>query len=166
VGINRLVWDMKTQSMNGIPGVYIEANYRGHKVIPGTYKVRLTSGEESSVQEFQILANPKYTTTAAEYEEFDKFMTSGEAAVREMHSKVNELFASKKRISEIKKTLKANDESHKVVMSSLDQLVKDIEAWDNDMIQRKSKAYDDVENFPNKFTAEYLFISAYAIKPS
>jgi len=158
VGINRLVWDMKTQSMNGIPGVYIEANYRGHKVIPGTYKVRLTSGEESSVQEFQILANPKYTTTAAEYEEFDKFMTSGEAAVREMHSKVNELFASKKRISEIKKTLKANDESHKVVMSSLDQLVKDIEAWDNDMIQRKSKAYDDVENFPNKFTAEYLFM--------
>jgi len=43
-------------------------------------------------------------------------------------------------------------------MSSLDQLVKDIEAWDNDMIQRKSKAYDDVENFPNKFTAEYLFM--------
>ena len=26
------------------------------------------------------------------------------------------------------------------------------------MIQRKSKAYDDVENFPNKFTAEYLFL--------
>ena len=30
--------------------------------------------------------------------------------------------------------------------------------WDEDMIQRKSKAYDDVENFPNKFTAEYLFL--------
>ena len=26
------------------------------------------------------------------------------------------------------------------------------------MVQRKSKAYDDVENFPNKFTAEYLFL--------
>ena len=26
------------------------------------------------------------------------------------------------------------------------------------MVQRKSKAYDDVENFPNKFTAEYLFM--------
>lgn len=31
-------------------------------------------------------------------------------------------------------------------------------AWDNDMVQRKSKAYDDVENFPNKFTANYLFM--------
>jgi hypothetical protein len=26
------------------------------------------------------------------------------------------------------------------------------------MIQRKSLAYDDVENFPNKFTANYLFM--------
>lgn len=26
------------------------------------------------------------------------------------------------------------------------------------MVQRKSKAYDDVENYPNKFTAEYLFL--------
>ena len=26
------------------------------------------------------------------------------------------------------------------------------------MIQRRSKAYDDVENFPNKFTANYLFL--------
>ena len=30
--------------------------------------------------------------------------------------------------------------------------------WDEDMIQRKSKVYDDVESFPNKFTAEYLFL--------
>ena len=33
-----------------------------------------------------------------------------------------------------------------------------IKAWDEDMVQRKSKAYDDVENFPNKFTANYLFL--------
>jgi hypothetical protein len=30
--------------------------------------------------------------------------------------------------------------------------------WDEDMVQRKSKAYDDVENFPNKFTANYMFL--------
>jgi hypothetical protein len=26
------------------------------------------------------------------------------------------------------------------------------------MVQRKSTAYDDVENFPNKFTANFLFM--------
>ena len=37
-------------------------------------------------------------------------------------------------------------------------LINDLDAWDKDMIQRKSQAYDDVENFPNKFSAEYLFL--------
>ncbi len=37
-------------------------------------------------------------------------------------------------------------------------LVQKMKAWDEDMVQRKSKAYDDVENFPNKFTANYLFL--------
>jgi len=37
-------------------------------------------------------------------------------------------------------------------------LLAELDAWDKDMVQRKSKAYDDVENFPNKFTAEYLFL--------
>ena len=38
------------------------------------------------------------------------------------------------------------------------KLIASLDAWDKKMIQRKSKAYDDVENFPNKFTAEYLFL--------
>jgi hypothetical protein len=36
--------------------------------------------------------------------------------------------------------------------------VKKLKAWDEDMVQRRSKAYDDVENFPNRFTANYLFV--------
>ena len=33
-----------------------------------------------------------------------------------------------------------------------------MDGWDKKMMQRKSLAYDDVENFPNKFLADYLFI--------
>jgi len=39
-----------------------------------------------------------------------------------------------------------------------DALLKKLKAWDADMVQRKSKAYDDVENFANEFTANYLFL--------
>ena len=37
-------------------------------------------------------------------------------------------------------------------------IIQQLKSWDEDMVQRKSKAYDDVENFPNKFTAEYIFL--------
>ena len=39
-----------------------------------------------------------------------------------------------------------------------DVLVKKMKVWDEDMVQRRSKAYDDVENFENKFTANYMFL--------
>ena len=33
-----------------------------------------------------------------------------------------------------------------------------MKTWDEEMVQRKSKAYDDVENHENKFTANWLFL--------
>ena len=46
----------------------------------------------------------------------------------------------------------------KELIKSGNDLLKELTVWDEAMIQRKSKAYDDVENFPNKFTAEYIYL--------
>ena len=37
-------------------------------------------------------------------------------------------------------------------------MLNEITAWDSEIIQRKSQSYDDVINFPNKLSAEYLFL--------
>jgi hypothetical protein len=37
-------------------------------------------------------------------------------------------------------------------------LLARLKAWDEEMIQRRTKVYDDVENFPQKFTASYIFL--------
>lgn len=156
-GLNRFVWDMKHQAMNGIPGVYIEANFRGHKAVPGNYKVVLKwTGGETSV-DFKIAANPLYPTTTADYDEYDQFMSGMESEVRDMHSMINKMHTMQKSISKIAKKLKSDKKNEKV-SSEAKMLIDKMKAWDDEMIQRKSTAYDDVENFPNKFTAEYLFL--------
>ena len=33
-----------------------------------------------------------------------------------------------------------------------------LKAWDGEMVSRKTRAYDDVENFAQKFTAEWFFM--------
>ena len=50
------------------------------------------------------------------------------------------------------------DNKFKTVQTEGAALVQKMKAWDEEMVQRKSKAYDDVENFPNKFTAHYIFL--------
>ncbi|NJM25607.1 MAG: glycosyl hydrolase, partial [Bacteroidia bacterium] len=51
-----------------------------------------------------------------------------------------------------------HDNKYDALRKEGESLISKMKAWDEDMVQRKSKAYDDVENYPNKFTANYLFV--------
>jgi photosystem II stability/assembly factor-like uncharacterized protein len=155
-GINRFVWDMRYATMPGIPNVYIESSYSGHKAVPGTYTVTLKAGTQQTTAAAVIAANPLYSTTAAEYEAYDAMMSEMENNVTTMHNMVNKLHGKRVQLEDLIKNL--NDPKYEALQKEAQALAKDMKAWDEDMIQRKSKAYDDVENFPNKFTANYLFL--------
>jgi len=156
-GLNRFVWDMRHSIMPGVPGVYIEAGYRGHKAKPGRYSFTLKMNGKNSSTQANIVANPKYPTTPAQYAEFDQFMTSVEAEVTTMHNWVNSLYKKQKQLESVLKALPA-DAKYNSVRTSGEALLKKMKAWDEDMVQRKSQAYDDVENFENKFSANYMFM--------
>ncbi|MFD2587304.1 glycosyl hydrolase [Croceitalea marina] len=152
-GLNRFVWDMKTPILPGIPGAYIESRFSGHVVPPGNYTIQLKAGTTTKSVDGKIVAMPTYRTTPEQYAEYHTFMTDMEGRLTEMHNTVNSLYKVQGQLKEVLKDVK-----DATLKTEGEKLVKDLDAWDKDMIQRKSKAYDDVENFPNKFTAEYLFL--------
>lgn len=152
-GLNRFVWDMHHRTMPGIPEAYIEANYKGHRAIPGSYKIQLKAGGIAVDTEARIIEVPLYETTPGQYKAYDTFMTATEATLTEMHQTVNQLYKTKQQLETVLEKIPEG-----MLKKEAKGLLVQLEAWDNDMVQRKSKAYDDVENFPNKFTAEYLFL--------
>ncbi len=154
-GMNRIVWDMRHETLPGIPSAYIEGSFRGHKVAPGTYTAILRHGNAEERQNINILTHPKYNNTEAHYSEYDQVMTEMETSLRDMHTMVNELYATQTKLIEIAKRIKDTD---KTMTTTVEAVVSEMDTWDKDMVQRLSKAYDDVENYPNKFTAEYLFL--------
>lgn len=156
-GLNRFVWDMRHMTMPGVPNVYIESSYAGHKASPGKYRITIKSGDQTVSTEAEILRNPLYPTTAAEYKEFDQLMTTMENEVATMHRMVNNLYDKQKQLESILASLPA-DAKYAAIKRDGEALMKKMKAWDEDMVQRRSRAYDDVENFPNKFTANYLFM--------
>ena len=159
-GLNRFVWDMKTGIIPGIPDVYIEANFEGHVVPPGTYSLRLTADGKTVTTTGNIIQMPGFTTTEAQYKEYHSFMTEMEDKLNQMHSRVNTLFDARQQLQDILKEI-----GDAQLRSEGNNLVEALGIWDQEMVQRKSKAYDDVENFPNKFTAEYLFLINHANSP-
>lgn len=152
-GLNRFVWDMQYGLIPGIPGVYIEAGFEGHSVAPGNYTIRMKTANNTAEVAGKILKNPGITITEEQVTEYNTFMKDMLQKVSEMHTKVNTLHNVQRQLKDILESLEKGPSK-----SVGTKLVEDLSAWDNEMVQRKSQAYDDVENFPNKFTAEYLFL--------
>lgn len=156
-GLNRFVWDLRTATLPGVPHVYIESSYAGHKVSPGKYQLILSVAGKEYTTWSNILPNPLYEISTTAYAEYDKIMSEMEAAIKDMHNKVNSLHAKHLQLEELIKHL-PQEAKFDAIIKEATSLSNEMKLWDEDMVQRKSKAYDDVENFPNKFTADYLFL--------
>ena len=156
-GLNRFVWNMRYGTMPGVPDAYIEANYRGHKAIPGKYTITLKMGEQTISTQAEILANPLYPTNAVTYKEYNSIMSSMETVLTAMHKMVNNMNAKREQLESLLAALPV-DEKYTALKTEGLALAKKMKAWDEDMIQRKTKVYDDADNFPAKFTANYLFL--------
>ncbi len=156
-GLNRFVWNLRYPTMPGVPGVYIESSYSGHKASPGKYSLILKLGTQELTATASILPNPLYVTDAATYNEYHLLMSSMEKELTGMHQLVNTVYSKKQQLESLLSSLSA-DVKYTAIKKEGQLLVQQMKAWDEEMVQRKSKAYDDVENFPNKFTANYMFL--------
>lgn len=155
-GLNRFVWNMRYPTIPGVPDTYFENSFSGHKASPGQYTVTLTAGSKKETTNAEIVANPLYPTTQAEYEAYHRIMLDMEQKVTEMHLMINALNEKRQQLDQL--IPKLNGSSFADVRKKATDLSAVMKTWDEDMVQRKSKAYDDVENFPNKFSANYMFL--------
>jgi len=154
-GLNRFVWDMRYPTMAGAPTAYIEGSFQGHKAAPGKYTLQLKTGEQMLETTFTILENPLYGLSAEDYADYHQFMQTAEQELTAMHQMVNKMLALQQQVKAI--LGKMDEEKHTALKKEAQALVKSMKSWDEEMIQRKSKAYDDVENFPNKFYRQLSF---------
>jgi hypothetical protein len=156
-GVNRIVWDLRHASLPGVEHVYIESSYRGHKVKPGTYTIKVSTENGAASAKGVVLPHPLYDISESDWMEYHAIMSDMESKVLEMHTMVAQLAEVRIEIENKLKKIEKSTETAQVLETG-SMLIKDLKLWDEDMVQRKSKAYDDVENFPNKFTANYMFL--------
>jgi photosystem II stability/assembly factor-like uncharacterized protein len=156
-GVNRFVWNLRYPTVPGIPTAYIESSFSGHKAIPGTYTLRLSAGGVTAEAKGEIKDVPGYNLTPADYQAYHEWMTQLEAEVTTMHTMVNTAKAYQNQLKDLVNRLDKKAE-YKDLKTAAETLIKEIQTWDENMVQRKSTSYDDVENFPNKFTANFMYM--------
>ena len=72
-GMNRFLWDMRYAAPPGLPDESGQSPaapaFTGPLAVPGTYRVRLTVGEEVYEESFELLNDPSSAATQADLEE-------------------------------------------------------------------------------------------------
>ena len=137
--------------------MHLDGSYRGHKAPPGSYRFTLTLGGRTATTDAAILANPLYAADAPTYAEYNAFMSGMEGELAQMNATINRLTAIRERLTAVLGALPTG-EKYAAIRRDGAALQSKLTAWDGDMVSRQTKVYDDVENFPQKFTANYLFL--------
>lgn len=156
-GLNRFVWDLRYPTVTGVPGVYIEASYRGHKVIPGEYTITVKTASGSASTKCEVKPHPVSAPDRETYEQYHRQMSLMESTVDNMHRTVNKIYDLRQQLEGLVKQIPA-ESKYDDLKSRANEMITEMKEWDEKMVQRKSKAYDDVENFENKLSADYLFM--------
>ena len=95
----------------------------GHKAIPGKYRFALKMGDRTVTTEAEILANPLYPGTNADYLDYHALMSRMEGELTLMHETVKRLHEKQLQLSAIVEALPAG-EKYEGVKREAEALVK------------------------------------------
>jgi hypothetical protein len=160
-GLNRFAWDFRTMALSGVPGIYVYGDYRGYRVAPGKYKARIALKGQTSETELELISDPHVTATAAEWAAQQEFLKHAGDQFEELHKSVNSMRQVKKQVETYNESLKNVTEAKDFVNMGK-TLNKKIDTWESNLIEPRSKNFQDVINFPNKLNSEFLQIRGVA----
>jgi photosystem II stability/assembly factor-like uncharacterized protein len=156
-GLNRFVWDQRRMDMPTIDNVYIEGSYSGGKIVPGNYSITLKVDGQEQTLPFALKSDPRVKSTAAEYTKQDVLLKRVEADVTDIHVAVVRMRNLTKQIQGLIELVEA-DKAKEPIVKQGKSIIEKISKWEEQLIQSKSQSYDDVINFVNKLSANFIFV--------
>jgi photosystem II stability/assembly factor-like uncharacterized protein len=156
-GLNRFVWDLRRMNMPTIDNVYIEGSYSGGKIAPGSYTITLKVDDAEQSVPFVLNADPRNKSTDGEYAKQDQLLKSIETDVADIHVAVVRMRNLSKQVQSLM-DLVDGDKTKESLVKQGKSILEKVTKWEEQLIQSKSQSYDDVINFVNKLSANYIFV--------
>jgi hypothetical protein len=101
-GMNRFSWDMRYPDAHGIEGgtFFLGGSLRGPLAIPGQYKVKITVGDQTATQSFEIKKDPRVSTTTEDYRKQFELALALRDKLSADHDAVNQIHNIQKQIAD------------------------------------------------------------------
>ncbi len=158
-GLNRAQWDLQTEALKPIKGLWSVAGGSDRKVdgfvlAPGTYTARLTVGDTTSEQSFDVQWDPRLDIAATAIAEQTTMVSQAFDMLGELQQSVIAMRQAKLQA----KTVSEANKDHEALKAAGDAAVKAIEDWEKGLINTEREFFQDVLNWPDKLHSDLQFL--------
>jgi photosystem II stability/assembly factor-like uncharacterized protein len=169
VGLNRANWNLFYEGPDMVDGAIIWGFTGGPAAAPGSYQVRLTLGDVTQTENFEILMDPRLTITEADLQEQFDLLLRIRAMLQESHDAIREIRSVRGQMKEQAK-LAADagfGDEFGVVADSASTKLTGVE---QELMQTKNQSFQDALNFPpmldNQIAALYGYVLQTTDRPN
>ncbi|MCH8206892.1 MAG: glycosyl hydrolase, partial [Chloroflexi bacterium] len=164
-GMNRFVWDLRYPDARNveIEGAR-DKGLAGPLAPPGTYEVRLTVGEETQSQSFEIMMDPRIAATQTDLEEQHAMLIRTRDKLSECHDAINRLMSVRRQVDEWVRRSEAHG-GPESVSETATKLKDKLSVIEGELIQLKAVGDLDTISHParlNAKLAELTFVPSHA----
>jgi photosystem II stability/assembly factor-like uncharacterized protein len=156
-GLNRFVWDLRFPTLKGVPTVFIEGSFQGRKVAPGNYLLRLRLSGEEKTAPVRVLPHPLIKATKADYADQQTWQKKVEDDINAIHQSVVNMRKVKKQLTDFN-ALTKDDKTMKELQEKAKAIADKLSKWEDELVQNKAQSNDDIINFVNKLSADFIFL--------
>jgi hypothetical protein len=158
--MTRFSWNLRSEDAVGITGmIFRAAGTTGPVIPPGAYAVRLTAGDRSESQTFQVLRDPRANATPADLDAQYAFLVQ----VRDKTSEANNAVRT---IRNVKAQLAARRQAAGNRGAALDRLGRaleaDLSAVEEEIYQVRNRSGQDPLNYPIKLNNQIAALAGVA----
>ena len=147
-GFNRFVWNMRYPGAETFEGMILWGGGTGGPLaVPGPYKAALTVNGESREVDFEILPDPRATSTPADYQAQFDFLISVRDKLTATHRAIKDIRDIRKQVNAVAEKVK-EDESMQEIVDKAKAIDKKITTVEEELYQTKNKSPQDPLNYP------------------
>jgi len=147
-GMNRLVWNMRYPGAERFDGLIMwAAGTAGPMAAPGDYKVKMTVGDWSQEQMFEIVADPRSETDQAGYQAQFDYLIAVRDKVTETHQAIKDIRSTRNDMTRVSEMLKDRDDAEDI-LDMVKEINESISVIEKELYQTKNRSGQDPLNYP------------------
>ncbi len=159
-GFNRYVWNLRYPEAKKFEGLILwGGGTDGPRVVPGTYTVRLTVGEDAPITTTAVLKqDPRTSASPADLQAQFELLIGANRKLSEVHEQIERIRELRKQLTDLKSRAKDN----KAIVDAAKDLDKKMTTIEEALYQTKNRSSQDPLNFPIRLNDKLAAVASSA----